>query len=358
MLDKVHAAAARAILPAFRTTPSVALLREAGLSPARMALDCISGRAAARIRKLDSRHPLFQRGRKSLLSPALSSIPTTPSTSGVNNFRDFVGSVPPADIQVYSDGSKLPDDRTGGGYVIFQLGLQIKTEAFPLGTGKEAFDAEAHAALKGIQAAVALPSARFASNEWLFVDKIEVAARLFTKTTSISSQNTFLDASEMPQKWKAQSRLLHTCEGRIKIRWIPSHSGIEGNDLADTQTKRGPALLAQDFQEKLSIASHAKWLSTQMSQAREKWWKDHIPLSYARFEINNAPAFPKKLLLDRKALGQIIAARTGHGDFAAYHTRFNHEEANNNCRCGSPNPRHTSSSAGYFVAAADVLKGP
>ncbi|KAI0991414.1 hypothetical protein K3495_g16773, partial [Podosphaera aphanis] len=230
MLDKVHAAAARAILPAFRTTPSVALLREAGLSPARVALDCISRRAAARIRKLDSRHPLSQRGRKSLLSPALSrfarsyrsipasehfdplilapwetqetlrdslrriSIPTTPPTSGVNNFRDFVRSVPPADIQVYSDGSKLPDDRTGGGYVIFQFGIQVKTEAFPLGTGKEVFDAEAHAALKGIQAAVALPSARFASNVWLFVDNIEVARRLLTKTTSISSQNTFLDA--------------------------------------------------------------------------------------------------------------------------------------------------------------------
>lgn len=140
MLDKVHAATARAILPVFRTTPSPALLREAGLPPAVVALDNIARKADVRVRKLDSRHPLFQRGQKSLSTPAFSrfarsqsSIPASdqydslifapwelqeplqdslrringPSTMPehrVHCLGEFVRKIPPADIVVYFDG--------------------------------------------------------------------------------------------------------------------------------------------------------------------------------------------------------------------------------------------------------------
>ncbi|KAI1004415.1 hypothetical protein K3495_g3797 [Podosphaera aphanis] len=70
-LDKVHRAAARAILPAFRTTSSPALLREAGLPTAEISLNNISVRAAVRTRKLDPRHPLSRRGQKLLQTTAL-----------------------------------------------------------------------------------------------------------------------------------------------------------------------------------------------------------------------------------------------------------------------------------------------
>ncbi|XP_077661359.1 uncharacterized protein AFUA_7G08210 [Aspergillus fumigatus Af293] len=41
------------------------------------------------------------------------------------------------------------------------------------------------------------------------------------------------------------------------------------------------------------------------------------------------------LRLPRHLLGRILAARTGHGDFADYHERFNHEDAHLHCRCGA-----------------------
>jgi ribonuclease HI len=43
---------------------------------------------------------------------------------------------------------------------------------------------------------------------------------------------------EASQTWKARERLTHTVVGKIKVFWIPSHSGIEGNELADLKTKK------------------------------------------------------------------------------------------------------------------------
>ena len=47
------------------------------------------------------------------------------------------------------------------------------------------------------------------------------------------------------------------------------------------------------------------------------------------------PARPEELWLKRPLLGRLLAARTGHGDFADYHERFNHEDAYLLCGCGS-----------------------
>lgn len=127
----------------------------------------------------------------------------------------------------------------------------------------------------------------------------------------------------------------------MKVRWVPSHAGIEGNEPADSEAKRGAAMPYQDEQPKLSIAALNLWNSSQMKQAREKWWNNYAQKSYIRLGINTAPVFPEELLLSRKSLGQIIAARTGHGDFANYHTRFKHKDANMHCLCGSPkSPTH------------------
>ncbi|KAI1004606.1 hypothetical protein K3495_g3606 [Podosphaera aphanis] len=274
ILDKTHRAAARAILPAFRTVPLPTLLREAGILSAETALDGLSRRAAIRIRKLDPRHLLSRRGSRSLLTPAVTRfsrsyrlIPAsenfnplllpswdTPEieihplnrisgTTGTPNlragkFREFLLTVPPSNILVYSDAAKLPDGNTGGGFAIFQLGRKIRTEDFPLGNGKEIYDAEACAALEGIRAATALPSACFSNNLWIFIDNLKVAKRFLTKANSTSSQETFIDALEVAKAWKARTRLPHIRGGEIRVRWVPIHSGIEGNEIADSEAKK------------------------------------------------------------------------------------------------------------------------
>jgi len=49
---------ARAILPAYRTTPMPALLKEAGILPAEIELDKLSQTFAARTSRLDPQYPL------------------------------------------------------------------------------------------------------------------------------------------------------------------------------------------------------------------------------------------------------------------------------------------------------------
>ena len=61
LLDKCFKTAARAIAPAYKTIPIPALLREAGLPPAKIHFETIRRRAAARHSCLDSDHPLAQR---------------------------------------------------------------------------------------------------------------------------------------------------------------------------------------------------------------------------------------------------------------------------------------------------------
>jgi hypothetical protein len=50
---------------------------------------------------------------------------------------------------------------------------------------------------------------------------------------------------------------------------------------------------------------------------------------------------PRELRLPRPALRHLLAARSGHGDFAKYHERFRHEDSLNTCSCrGRKVPKH------------------
>ena len=371
-LSKVYTTAARAILPVYRTTPTQALLREAGLNPAEIYLENIVRRSAVRTRRLDDRHPLRRRSTKlstnqtlSRFAQSLESIPPSefinplahppweieelpnysifPSStemptpeSEASIFYNFLNTLPKNDILIYSDGSKLPNGNAGAGFVIFQLGRQICTGASPLGKLCEANDAEAHAALLGIKSAIALPSTRFSKDLWVFVDNYSVSRKLLSKTSVWSSQAIYLEALETTKLWQARARLPHISEGEIKICWIPSHAGIHGNELADFEAKRGAAMPYNESQQQHSLASLCRWQKEKTDNSRDIWWQAQAPKMYSQLEIHSAPLPPKELLLSRKFLGHLFASRTGHGDFAEYHTRFNHHDANLNCKCGSP----------------------
>jgi len=60
-IDKALVNGARAAIPAWRTTPKVALLREAGFPPAKILLDTMRRRTATRWAFADKRHPTHAR---------------------------------------------------------------------------------------------------------------------------------------------------------------------------------------------------------------------------------------------------------------------------------------------------------
>jgi hypothetical protein len=56
----------------------------------------------------------------------------------------------------------------------------VLRQAIPLGTTAKVFNAEATAALAGLEAAIDLPLTRFATDLWVCLDNLEVALRLLS----------------------------------------------------------------------------------------------------------------------------------------------------------------------------------
>ena len=368
-LAKVGTAAARSILPVWRTTPTAALLREAGILPPELALNSITLAATTRLRKLDPRHPLRSRGERIeasgttsrfarrvlalLQSEQVDPIKDPPwegadrgaasnrigtpqgrsKEEAADAFRAWAASIPSLDVVLYTDGSKLENGATGAGYVAYQGAIEITRRAIPLGIKAEVFDAEAIAALAGVEAVMTLSTVSYATNLWVCLDNLEVAIRLGASFPG-TSQETFAAFNKAAEAWKHRPRAACSRLGEIRVRWVPGHTKVNGNETTDCLAKEG-ARMTYLGETSYTLAALRRWAKSQAPEAMEKLWKTVAPSSYKELYITTSPLKPKELLLPRYILGKILAARTGHGDFADYHERFNHENALLHCRCGA-----------------------
>ncbi|EED17292.1 conserved hypothetical protein [Talaromyces stipitatus ATCC 10500] len=249
------------------------------------------------------------------------------------DFMVFQRTIPSSNIIIFSDGSRLVDGHAGGGYIGFQVHHQFLHSSLSYGYGKEVFNAEAEAALAGAQAAIAYPTAQFATNLWICLDNLEVATRLLSPSTG-SSQEVFESFRTLAAAWPLRERVYLFSE---------AYEDLDGEREAETAPSiavRSAALFSGIL---VCLGTHRIWIDpflvcgskTQALSTTQTQWQIIAPQTYQDLEITISPKRPEELPLNRLDLGRIIAARTGHGDFVNYHKCFNHDDAYLLCWCGA-----------------------
>ena len=149
-----------------------------------------------------------------------------------------------------------------------------------------------------------------------------------------SSQKVFRQFRDLAEGWLQTGK-------EMSVQWIPGHTGIEGNELADQEAKKHaklPPAAELNLEQSLSNAKRKirKMKDTNWQLEWQKGWFSGAAQTYVELDLkptSRAKSLPE-LRLKREVQGWLIAARSGHGHFSAYHERFGHEETDTHCVCG------------------------
>ena len=354
-IQRALQAAARAVIPVWKTTRISILHRESGIPPAVVALQQARHRYATRIAGMDSQHPVVRRTlpiqdinpsyrtrlqrtaelcRRCEHRPSL--VPdVAPMAQGPNFINlgkeeaqkrhlEQLLTMPATAIAAYSDGSQL-NGRTGWGAASFYKGKV--QQSYGNMANAEVFDAE----VKGANNALLLIRRTIRQNAniseaHLFLDNYSVVQGL-TGGLPESSQQLFRDTRA----------LAHTAGALVKVSWAPSHKGIIGNELADRLAKEGTTLPPPPPCAWPTLSYIHREARARQARLLAEYWEHNLPDYYQQWGLAFIPR-PPELKLPRPTLHRLLAERSGHGDFQAYHDRFNHG-VTVTCRCGQPKER-------------------
>ncbi|KAE8216880.1 hypothetical protein CF319_g8889 [Tilletia indica] len=247
------------------------------------------------------------------------------------------------DMVAYSDASLMGANRGVG--VSVRHGSQLCLETHWSVTAEaEVFDLEAWGLFAAFCHAV-VAQRPFSTHIVIFTDNLSVVRSAMGQPRG-SSQQTFLRLQQRVQHWLAVDPHHH-----LTISWIPGHSNIEGNERADQLARAGAAresvggrAAEEAVWEDRTLASFQRWDRQQLHEIWDLRWdlskSDHD--QYAKYRLRAPTLRPSPdLTLPRRLHGLLLSVRTGHGDFAPYHERFDHNDASLNCRCEAPKtPEH------------------
>lgn len=244
--------------------------------------------------------------------------PGISTPEAANNFHAWRLSRPDTDIIVFSDGPQITDQeglvRTGSGWSVQHASGYKLTNGFAREPAAEVYDAEIRGALKGLKAALSLFSLHRHQSIIVCLDNLEAAKALLHAPIS-SSQSCLIRFQELSTKWRNRPPS-PSGQRQVLVRWIPGHNGILGNTIADDLAKRG-AQAPLPATRPLTSQAHAKRCARQTRHAAfYRYWDQEAPERYRLFDIK-ASLRPPELFMPRYTLGKLLAARSGHGDFAA-----------------------------------------
>ena len=351
--------AIRAVLPVWRTVPNRTLCRDAGLPTAGLALKEVRLRFALRLKTVDEKHPLAvgtqvplistgsKRGtphrlrtrlqvsanaldavaRPTLAGPRYTLGSRINPTGGLDKnkaakaFMQWFKAQGPGDLTVFSDGSK-GEDGIGYGYVVYR-----GWEAEPVCSGRASldgksvvYDAEVIGACRGLQAACAVAEPD---------DEITVCLDNTAAIWGLRGQ------AALSSRWAFQAfhELADQRRNGVQVRWCPGHKGIDGNELADKLAKEGQKA-DPDPDAGPTIAGIRAQARRLLRAQKEVQWnqvQDGLSSRYKSWHLDYNLRCPEELGLPRPMLQKYLAIRTGHGDFAWYHRKFKHDDAELDC---------------------------
>ncbi|RAL60838.1 hypothetical protein DID88_010163 [Monilinia fructigena] len=238
-------------------------------------------------------------------------------------------------ITVFSDGSEQYKDGAklvGYGYAIYRGQSLVRTGSGAINSISHVFDAEAIGALKGLQCALEILRP-LDEHIWMCIDSTSVIWCMRANASN-TSQWAFLECHALIDQFK------------VGIRWSPGHMGIEGNETADELADAGAneGRMDDDRSAEPTISGIGTTARALADAATSDWWSrclTGLSASYRKWGLGYSIAEPPELRLPRTLLHRLLAARTAHGDFAQYHRRFGHTDAELNCLCGyAKTPEH------------------
>ncbi|POS84046.1 hypothetical protein EPUL_003921 [Erysiphe pulchra] len=152
--------------------------------------------------------------------------------------------------------------------------------------------------------------AKFATNVAVCLDNEDAAIRLHTgNLTPFSCKNYVIYGTTSP--------------GTVIVRCIPGHASMAGNDSLVKSACNEATLRI-----KASISRATRLLNERYEVNITSYWENKAPERYKYLKISMSGKMPEELcFLNCRILGLLLSARSEHGNYAAYHRRFKHDDA-------------------------------